>query len=112
MTNDTEMNPSMSIDDATTDKGSNNVLNTAQAHNLAAEQIEKQLSSIISAAQQIAAISEELMREFTTYNMSFSQNQLEPVKLRKVIHAAAVAPLMLSATQQQLDSLNSLLQIK
>jgi hypothetical protein len=112
MTNDIDMNPGMSNHDATTDKGSNNVLNTAQVNNLASEQIEKQLSSIISAAQQIAAISEELMREFTTYNIGLSQNQLEPAKLRKIIHAAAVAPLMLSATQQQLDSLNSLLQIK
>jgi hypothetical protein len=102
MTNDIEINASMSNHDAI----------TGQVNNLASEQIEKQLSSIISAAQQIAAISEELMREFTTYNIGLSQNQLEPAKLRKVVHAAAVAPLMLSATQQQLDSLNSLLQIK
>jgi hypothetical protein len=106
MTNDIDITPIMSNHDATTSQVNN------QVNNLASEQIEKQLSSIISSAQQIAAISEELMREFTTYNIGFSQSQIEPAKLRKIIHAAAVAPLMLSATQQQLDSLNSLLHIK
>jgi E3 ubiquitin-protein ligase DOA10 len=102
MNNDIDGSPSMSIHDKA----------VGQFNTAASEQIEAQLSSIISSAQQIAAIAEELMREFTTQNIGLTQNRIEPARIRHIIHAAAVAPLMLSATQQQLDSLTSMLQMK
>jgi hypothetical protein len=78
----------------------------------AADEVEVQLSKIISSAQQIAIIAEELLREFSANEISAKSNGMTPARLRQTIQAAAVAPRLLSATQQQLDSLHSMLRME
>jgi hypothetical protein len=67
-------------------------------------QLEQQLADIITSARDVAVIAEELLREFTA-----RQLMATPESTKQLSHAAMVAPRLLTATQQQLLSLMSML---
>jgi hypothetical protein len=72
-------------------------------------QLEVQLSNIIASSKQISIIAEELLREFSALDIAGSAGTISPGRMRQALHAAAVAPRLLAATQQQLESLGSML---
>ena len=72
-------------------------------------QLELQLSIIITSSKKISTIAEELLREFSAVDTGRSNGTIAPARMRLALQAAAVAPRLLAATQQQLESLNSML---
>ncbi len=71
--------------------------------------IEDQLASIIESARSVAIVAEELLREVVTQGSSQSAEGLSsPGKLQ---HRLNVAPRLLAATEQQLESLLAMLRM-
>jgi hypothetical protein len=61
--------------------------------------VEEQLAHVIEAAREVAVVAEELLREFVAQDAARKgEGQATP-------HAVVLAPRLLSATQQQLNSL-------
>jgi hypothetical protein len=67
-------------------------------------ELEGQLADIITSARDVAVIAEELLREFSTRQLAGTSDNL-----KQLSHAVTVAPRLLTATQQQLLSLMSML---
>ncbi|MGL5114227.1 MAG: hypothetical protein ACRC7G_06920 [Beijerinckiaceae bacterium] len=66
--------------------------------------IDEQLASIIVSAREVAIVGEELLREFST-----GQDAESNIAMRKMRHKVVLAPRLLAATQQQLNSLLAML---
>jgi hypothetical protein len=68
--------------------------------------IEDQLAHVIQSARDVAVVAEELLREFSAQNVTDETSESAPVP-----HAIVLAPRLLSATQQQLESLLAMLRM-
>jgi hypothetical protein len=66
--------------------------------------IEDQLAHVIQSARDVAVVAEELLRELSAQHGSDA-----PPGIRSTPHAIVLAPRLLSATQQQLESLLAML---
>jgi hypothetical protein len=67
-------------------------------------EMENQLATIIESSRNVAVIAEELLREINAILSSSSDSEK-----KKIEHTVLVAPRLLAATDQQLQSLLSLL---
>jgi hypothetical protein len=71
----------------------------------AATPVEDQLAAIITSARDVAVVAEELLREFAAKDVTGTPGNGVPP------HAILLAPRLLAATQQQLNSLLAMMRV-